>query len=536
MIERGELFIHYESPLELELDVHFDRIIKLVEQEGIDCVVFDSCAVYEMTSPDEVADYLYALATFFKNRLATVFFNYESPELLGLSQISQELKGSHLVDNIILLNYVEISTVLRRAIAIPKVRGSHNLQVTREYVIADGGLQLLDEECRDADSAGAVPQLPFSSYYGLLSRSPSRQSPLIEDAIARGHQDARIGRPADRRREVITIARPHPAQVDWEEWHAPLDQFAQATGLTVSAYDAAGARMVGPLLSSRTARLLRTSTLWDDDGPGSELERRIAGVVAATGRAAPDEQFHGLRVCSLPLTQFGKVYGVLVFGWCFRDFSSPMACEQIGRLVEVSGQALWNEVRLEAPMSDARMATNAALLRTLAGSIDRQRETIEQLNRVNRTRDLFLATVSHEMRTPLAALSMRVELMLRTNPDLPPSIQSGLNSMRVHVRQEAAMVDDLIDAARTLTGQMSVERAAVPLGRIVRDAVSTIEVDAHEKGIAFSVAPADFGDAITIAGDARRLQQVLWNLLLNAIKFTPPAARSKSVSAPVPAR
>ena len=186
MVARRELFIHYESPLELELDVHFDRIIKLVESEGIDCVVFDSCAVYEMASPDEVSDYLYALATYFKNRLATIFFNYESPELLGLSQISEELKGSHLVDNIILLTYVEISTVLRRAIAIPKVRGSRNQQVTREYVIGEGGLSLLDETGGSTDPHGVVPQLPFSSYYGLLSRSPSRQSPLVEDAIANG--------------------------------------------------------------------------------------------------------------------------------------------------------------------------------------------------------------------------------------------------------------------------------------------------------------------------------------------------------------
>ena len=186
MVERGELFIHYESPLELELDVHFERIVSLVEQEGIDVVVFDSVAVYEMTSPGEVADYLYALASYFKDRLATIFFNYESPELLGLSQISEELKGSHLVDNIILLNYVEISTVLRRAIAIPKVRGSRNQQITREYVIGEGGLILLDETASNADPANVVPQLPFSSYYGLLSRSPSRQSPIIEDAIAQG--------------------------------------------------------------------------------------------------------------------------------------------------------------------------------------------------------------------------------------------------------------------------------------------------------------------------------------------------------------
>ena len=188
MMAARDLFVHYESPLELELDVHFERIIRLVEKEGIDCVVFDSCAVYEMTSPSEVADYLYAVATYFKDRLATIFFNYESPELLGLSQISQELKGSHLVDNIILLNYVEISTVLRRAIAIPKVRGSRNRQVTREYVIGEGGLMLLDETAGNAAPAGVVPQLPFSSYYGLLSRSPSRQSPLVEDAVAHGEK------------------------------------------------------------------------------------------------------------------------------------------------------------------------------------------------------------------------------------------------------------------------------------------------------------------------------------------------------------
>jgi circadian clock protein KaiC len=183
LIDSGDLFIHYESPLELELDVHFDRIVKLVEKEGIDCVVFDSIAVYEMTSRGEVADFLYALASFFKNRLATTLFNYESPELLGVSQISEELKGSHLVDNIILLNYVEISTVLRRALAVPKVRGSRNLQVTREYTIGAGGLLLLDES--DCETQ-AVPQLPFSSYYGLLSRSPSRQSPLVEEAVASG--------------------------------------------------------------------------------------------------------------------------------------------------------------------------------------------------------------------------------------------------------------------------------------------------------------------------------------------------------------
>jgi circadian clock protein KaiC len=184
--DAGRLFIHYESPLELELDVHFDRVAKLVEREKIDCIVFDSVAVYEMAEPEQVADFLYALADYFKGRLATVFFNYESPELLGVSQISENLKGSHLVDNIVLLSYVEISTRLRRAIAVPKMRGSRNIQTTREYVIGNGGLTLLDEPDSGEGDADAVPQLPFSAYYGLLARSPSRRSPSIDEAVLQG--------------------------------------------------------------------------------------------------------------------------------------------------------------------------------------------------------------------------------------------------------------------------------------------------------------------------------------------------------------
>jgi len=194
-VENGSLSILYESPLELELDIHFDNVVKLVEEKKIDCIVLDSVAVYELASPDEVADFLYALANFFKDRLATVFLNYESPELLGLSQISEELKGSHLVDNIVLLNYVEISTRLRRAIAIPKVRGSKNLQTTREYIIGKGGIILVDDPADTENAAIAVPQLPFSAYYGLLSRSPSRRSPIIEEAVSTGKTMQQIDAP-----------------------------------------------------------------------------------------------------------------------------------------------------------------------------------------------------------------------------------------------------------------------------------------------------------------------------------------------------
>ena len=77
----------------------------------------------------------------------------------------------------------------------------------------------------------------------------------------------------------------------------------------------------------------------------------------------------GLRVFTQPLLLHGEVYGVLVFGWRFADFSSPMACERIAKQIGLPGHLLWNEARLDAPVSEKRMATYCALLATLSGTL-----------------------------------------------------------------------------------------------------------------------------------------------------------------------
>jgi circadian clock protein KaiC len=185
-VKDGKLMIQYDSPLELELDVHFFQIIQLIEENKIKRVVLDSIAAYVAANREESMDFIYALASYFKQNLITAIFNYESPELLGVSQISENIKASHIVDNIILLNYVEISTKIRRAITVPKARGSKNISLTREFVIGQGGISLLDEDTGEAGNIENVPQLPFSSYYGILARSPARHSPVIDEKLAHG--------------------------------------------------------------------------------------------------------------------------------------------------------------------------------------------------------------------------------------------------------------------------------------------------------------------------------------------------------------
>ncbi|HEX4946867.1 MAG TPA: ATPase domain-containing protein, partial [Blastocatellia bacterium] len=189
-IDEGMLLVYFDSPQELEPDVHFHQVMRLVEENDIQRVVIDSLTAYRINhaTQRDFHDFIYALTTHFKDRLVTAFLNYESPEMLGLSQISEDLRASTIVDNIILLNYVEISNRLRRAITVPKARGSAPTRQTYEYTIQQGGITLLPTGTEPESQTEVVPQLPFASYYGVLARSPARVSPIIEESIVTGKE------------------------------------------------------------------------------------------------------------------------------------------------------------------------------------------------------------------------------------------------------------------------------------------------------------------------------------------------------------
>ena len=304
----------------------------------------------------------------------------------------------------------------------------------------------------------------------------------------------------------------------WSAWESALAQFSAASGLVVSAYDIEGRRRAGPFLQSPFSKLLASSSLWDEEGAGTRFEQELTRRAAQQGQASAafcDE----LCVMAVPLTMFDVVYGAVVYGWTFNRFTSGMACERIARQLGLPGARLWTQARLESPVSPSRMDSHTGLLRTLIDSSTRQKEAIARLNELNRMREVFLATVSHEMRTPLSAISMRLDLLLLSKLDDPVRLRRELDAMMRHVSQEARMVEDLIDAAQTRNGQLAIQLEDVSLLRILRDALSTVEPRAQAKSVTLLVSSLDQADVI-VRGDAQRLQQLFWNLLSNAVKFT----------------
>jgi circadian clock protein KaiC len=169
-VDCGQIQILFESPQELEIDVHFARIVGLVEKYNIQRLVIDGMTSYSTALNDMALyrDFFHAIVAFSKSRLMSTFFNYENPEFLGISTFMPDFPVSSIVDNIILLSLVELDNSLRRCVTVVKSRGTAHQFDSREYQIGQGGIHLLPA------GKPVSLQLPISSYSSILSRAPTR--------------------------------------------------------------------------------------------------------------------------------------------------------------------------------------------------------------------------------------------------------------------------------------------------------------------------------------------------------------------------
>ena len=153
----------------------------------------------------------------------------------------------------------------------------------------------------------------------------------------------------------------------------------------------------------------------------------------------------------------------------------------------------------------------------------------------NRSKDDFLATLSHELRTPLNAILgwtqlLRGDLGDGTGRIEPDDLRQGLATIDRNARSQAQLIEDLLDVSRIVSGNLRLSRGPADLGAILAAAVDVVRPAADGRKVHLSVAagPAQ----LPLVCDADRIQQVAWNLLANAVKFTPAGGRVTATTGP----
>jgi NO-binding membrane sensor protein with MHYT domain/CheY-like chemotaxis protein len=184
---------------------------------------------------------------------------------------------------------------------------------------------------------------------------------------------------------------------------------------------------------------------------------------------------------------------------------------------------------LIASVFDARLEANARILAMSQATaaerqqlLERERIARDHAERLSALKDEFLATLSHELRTPLSAILGWAGMLQRGVKD-EATLKRALETIERNARAQGQLIDDLLDMSRIISGTVRLDVQTVDPARVVEAALGTVHPAAAAKMIALRT---DLGrepgtPPLEVRADPGRLQQVLWNLLANAVKFTP---------------
>lgn len=311
-----------------------------------------------------------------------------------------------------------------------------------------------------------------------------------------------------------------PTLWDDNHWTLALNQFARASGLTISIYDIDGTRTIGPIVEHPLMHLLEEAGAWKN-GLCSEKESSVVKEVLSSGHAFSCHFEEALYLQGLPLRFRDKICGVLVVGWAFDQFADPIRCARLAKKFDLPENIFWKVAREVAPISRERISIFVSLLKTLANSILGQHALVDEARAANRVKDQFMATASHELKTPLTSIQLRVALLRRIRNPTEAQLMHGLDVIDRGVKTQTKLVDDLLESSRVATGKLRLDIETFDPSDLLRSAVETISPGAETKGVqlSFKILPL----RLKYKGDITRLQQVYWNLLNNAVKFTPKA-------------
>jgi PAS domain S-box-containing protein len=196
-------------------------------------------------------------------------------------------------------------------------------------------------------------------------------------------------------------------------------------------------------------------------------------------------------------------------------------------IIGLKGTRRWMESRaVPLQLPDGRVAHMAVSREVTARKkMELEREQLLESERIargdaeraSRLKDEFLATVSHELRTPLNAILGWSQLLDADSG--PDDLEQGLDTIQRNARAQAQLIEDLLDMSRIISGKVRLDVQPTDMAKVMEAAIDSIRLAADAKEIEIRQVLDPFVG--TVSGDPSRLQQVIWNLLTNAIKFTP---------------
>ena len=226
---------------------------------------------------------------------------------------------------------------------------------------------------------------------------------------------------------------------------------------------------------------------------------------------------HGMPPGHLPVVSYLAVpvcrrSGEVIGGLFFTHPERGMFTERSERLIVAIAAQAAIAIDNAQLYEDARRAADER-----ATLLEAERTMRTQVERVSLMKDEFLATLSHELRTPLNAILGWTELLLARGAD--DSTRRGLETIARNARSQAQLIEDLLDMSGIISGKIRLDVQRLELAMIVDAAVESVRPSADAKGIAIRKTIDPYSGHVF--GDPNRLQQVVWNLLTNAVKFTP---------------
>jgi signal transduction histidine kinase/ActR/RegA family two-component response regulator len=221
-------------------------------------------------------------------------------------------------------------------------------------------------------------------------------------------------------------------------------------------------------------------------------------------------------LCAYPMSDFGQARDARPFLQVCSNHTRVRPTDAYATLL--SGA---ERLRLIAHLQQKSAALETALAER-SELLEREQAARAAADAASRMKDEFLATLSHELRTPLNAILGWIQ-MLRADRLDQAATDRAVAVIERNTQTLGALVSDILDVSRIITGKMTLQIADVDLVQLIDAVVDSLRPAAAAKHLAVDTCFA--GDPRPLAGDTARLQQVIWNLVSNAVKFTPPGGR-----------